>query len=109
MAINAGEDEDAADVKSGHACRREMEVGSSNVGVHDCTLLDEEGSHLGEDDRVYDGAEPNGEHFYDAFGFFDLSYSAESPWVYRADLILLCEGCCLVQTPEHVQGNTSIK
>lgn len=35
-----------------------MEV--EDVRVHSCTLLDEEGSHLGEDYRVDDSAEPDG-------------------------------------------------
>lgn len=44
-------------------------------------MLDEEGSHLGEDYRIEDGAEPDGKEAKNAFYFFNLGDGAEAPWV----------------------------
>ena len=52
-----------------------------NGCVHDCALLDEEGGHLGEDDRVKDRAEPNRKEAKHALDFLDLGDGAEVPGV----------------------------
>lgn len=47
LAVYSGAEENAADVKSRHACGGEVEF--ADFGVHDVSLLHEEGGHLGED------------------------------------------------------------
>ena len=77
---------DGEDVEGRHAGGRDGEAGERGGAAHRGALHDKERGHLGEDDRVEDGAEPDGEEPQDALDLLHLRHRAQLPGVARAEL-----------------------
>ncbi|BAS80615.1 Os02g0716950, partial [Oryza sativa Japonica Group] len=88
--VDGDERQHAEDVEHRHARRGHVE--RPDVGVHGGSLLHEQRRHLGEHHRVYDRAQPDGQHLQDALHFLHLGHRAQPPrilHVLRRAVVLL--------------------